>query len=219
VGSAARWNQAIIVAVRRFIRMKNMPAAAAPRSWSKAPATRSTRSSSPNKKPLFPSTQPTQTLCDDCDIVRRIYIDPRRIHPDGRRAQKFVDDKDKNKRANLIDALLKRKDDYAANWVPFWEDALVSNGNHQGGVGTHGNYRQWILDNFKANKAYDAMALELLRSRHAGKSGALRAQRQPHAHAPERIRHRADFPRHGASSARAVTAISSTRVAAGAGGA
>ncbi len=45
---------------------------------------------------------------------------------------------------------------------PFWEDALCSNGQHQGGVGTHGNYRQWIFDSYNANKPYDTFVQELL---------------------------------------------------------
>jgi len=62
----------------------------------------------------------------------------------------------------MSDDLLSRNEEYAANWVPWWEDALCSSGQHQGGVGTHGNYREWLLNSFKQNKPFDTMVLELL---------------------------------------------------------
>jgi hypothetical protein len=110
----------------------------------------------------WPKDGPTPVVCDDTTFARRVYLDLIGVIPAADEARKFADDKSPDKRAKLIDALLARNADYAANWVPFWEDALCSNGQHQGGVGTHGNYRQWILDSFSANKAYDVMTLELL---------------------------------------------------------
>jgi len=110
----------------------------------------------------WPKDGPTPVLCDDATFARRAYLDVIGVIPSADEARKFADDKSPDKRAKLIDALLARNADYAANWVPFWEDALCSNGQHQGGVGTHGNYRQWILDNFAANKPFDLMTLELL---------------------------------------------------------
>ena len=61
-----------------------------------------------------------------------------------------------------IDQLLARNEDYAANWVPFWEEALCSEGGHQGGVKPRGNHRDWIFDSFKTNKPYDVFVSELI---------------------------------------------------------
>ena len=67
------------------------------------------------------------------------------------------------KREKLVDQLLARKSDYAAHWTPFWEDALASqNVSAQGGILTRGNYRDWLLASFEANRPYDVMVAELI---------------------------------------------------------
>lgn len=107
-----------------------------------------------------PAAQPA--LCDDAAFVRRAYLDVIGVVPTAEEAQAFVADAAPDKRAKLVDALLARNADYAAHWVPFWEDALCSNGNHQGGVGTRGNYRKWVYESFLADKPYDLMVAELI---------------------------------------------------------
>jgi len=154
------WNASEVVAVRRYLRLKKLP-----------PATRPVmvQSAGPNpidnfvwEKWISSGIKPSTQLCDDATFLRRAYLDLIGVIPPAEDAKKFVADKKKDKREKLIDALLKRTDDYAANWAPFWEDALCSNGQHQGGVGTHGNYRKWVFDNFASNKPYDLMVQELL---------------------------------------------------------
>jgi mono/diheme cytochrome c family protein len=164
------------VAVRRFVRLKNLkPPPQPPKvegvvynaidrfvvakwkpEWTaKTPATTQTSTQ--------PATQPADTMvCDDAALVRRVYLDLVGMIPTAGEAKAFIEDKDEKKREKLIDALLARTKDYAGNWVPFWEEALCSNGLHQGGVGTHGNYRQWIFKSFEENKPYDTMVQELL---------------------------------------------------------
>ncbi|MCC6794745.1 MAG: DUF1553 domain-containing protein [Candidatus Hydrogenedentes bacterium] len=104
----------------------------------------------------------TGQVCDDATFARRAYLDVIGVIPSGDDVRAFVNDAATDKREKLIDTLLARNEDYAAHWTPFWEDALCSNGNHQGGVGTRGNYRDWIYDSFRENKAYDVMVAELL---------------------------------------------------------
>lgn len=101
-------------------------------------------------------------VCDDATFARRVYLDIIGVIPKADDVKGFVADTAPDKREKLIDALLARDADYAAHWTPFWEDALCSNGNHQGGVGTRGNYRNWIFESFKNNKPYDLMTAELL---------------------------------------------------------
>ncbi len=70
---------------------------------------------------------------------------------------------DRAKREKLVDHLLARSNDYAAHWTAFWEDALASqNVRAQGGILTHGNYRDWLLESFRKNRPYDVMVAELL---------------------------------------------------------
>lgn len=102
-------------------------------------------------------------VCDDATFVRRVYLDVIGVVPPRAEALKFVADTDPAKREKLVDALLARDEDYAADWTPFWEDALGSTDvNNQGGVPNRGSYRQWIYESFKKNKQFDVFAAELI---------------------------------------------------------
>lgn len=105
---------------------------------------------------------PIPPVCDDAAFVRRVYLDVMGAIPTAEQARAFIADKDAQKRSKLVDELLTRDDDYAANWTPFWEDALASNGNHQGGAGSRPNLRPWLLANLRRNRPYDEMAAELI---------------------------------------------------------
>jgi mono/diheme cytochrome c family protein len=104
----------------------------------------------------------TPAVCDDATFVRRVYLDVVGKIPTESEASAFIADKTLDKRVRLVDTLLARDDDYAAAWLPWWEDALASNGAHQGGTGTRPNLRQWLTVNLKANRPYDEMAAELI---------------------------------------------------------
>lgn len=104
----------------------------------------------------------TPPVCTDEVFVRRVYLDVVGRIPSADEARAFLADKSADKRERLIDDLLARNREYAAHWTPFWEDALCSNGSHQGGVGTRGNFRDWIYQSFESNKPFDVMAAELL---------------------------------------------------------
>src|SRR5947209_1183176 len=85
------------------------------------------------KQSNLPEAEHPPELCDDASFQRRAYLDLIGVIPTAADAQKFVADPSPDKRAKLIDALLARNDDYAANWTPFWQDALGSATN--AGVG------------------------------------------------------------------------------------
>lgn len=170
------------VAVRRYVRLKNLPPAPKPPEVdaiafnpidrfiiSKWPADAQAQAKLPatTRPSTRPSTQPAAqpvplALCDDSTFARRAYLDLIGMIPSAGEAKNFVNDKDPEKREKLVDALLSRTRDYAGHWVPWWEEALTSNGLHQGGVGTHGNYRKWIFDHFDRNVPYDTMVQALL---------------------------------------------------------
>lgn len=102
-------------------------------------------------------------LCSDTVFLRRVYLDLVGVIPTVAEAQKFLHDSSPDKRARLVDELLARNADYAANWTPFWEDALASADiNVRGGIATHGNLHNWIYQSFLENKPYDVMVAELL---------------------------------------------------------
>jgi hypothetical protein len=102
-------------------------------------------------------------LCDDAAFVRRAYLDVTGVIPTMLQTNYFLVSRAADKREKLVDELLERREDYAAHWTPFWEDALASQSVlHQGGIPTHGNYRKWIFKSFANNRPYDVMVAELL---------------------------------------------------------
>lgn len=104
----------------------------------------------------------TPRLCDDAVFVRRVYLDAIGVIPCATEVEAFLSDPAPEKRAKLIDSLLARNEEYAIHWTQFWEDALCSNGNHQGGVGTRANFKPFIIDSFRENKPYDVFVAQLL---------------------------------------------------------
>jgi hypothetical protein len=167
------WSAAEAAAVRRYQRLKFLPPAPAVPSvdvvaFNEVDRFVAVRWGGAGDKSAKPQAASATTrvgvpdVCDDSTFVRRAFLDIVGFIPSAAEARKFVEDKAADKRVKLVDALLARDEQYAQNWAPFWEDALCSNGLHQGGVGTHGNYRKWLLESFKANKPYDLMVQELL---------------------------------------------------------
>jgi hypothetical protein len=111
---------------------------------------------------LSAAEHPTE-VCDAATFARRVYLDLVGVIPSLAELNHFLVDSSPQKRSRLIDQLLARRADYAAHWTSFWEDALASQTVlAQGGIPTHGNYRQWLLDSFAENKPYDVMVAELL---------------------------------------------------------
>lgn len=111
----------------------------------------------------LPESEVPPALCDDSTFARRAYLDLTGLIPPLQEAQAFVADPTPDKRTLLIERLLSRTNDYAAHWTPFWEDALGSSPTDiNGGIGSRGNHRQWILDSFMANKPFDLFVAELI---------------------------------------------------------
>ena len=111
----------------------------------------------------LPEAKRTPLVCDDSIFVRRVYLDLIGLIPTAAEAQKFIASHDPAKRAQLVDELLARTDDYAAHWTPFWEEAISSaTTDVTGGIGSRGNHRDWILQSFKENKPFDLFVAELI---------------------------------------------------------
>ena len=111
----------------------------------------------------LPQAKTPPALSSDDEFLRRVYLDVIGLIPTAEEAQEFLSSTDPDKRTKLIDELLNRKDGYAANWTPWWEDALGSvDTGVVGGIVRRGDYKQWIYDSFVANKPYDVMVAELI---------------------------------------------------------
>ena len=86
----------------------------------------------------LPEAREAPPLCDDDAFIRRVYLDLIGMIPTAEASRQFVADQTPEKRLALIDALLARNEDYAANRTPFWEEALAS----QPTVGRRGDARR-----------------------------------------------------------------------------
>ena len=102
-------------------------------------------------------------VCSDAAFLRRVYLDVIGVIPTAAEARHFLEDTSSDKRIRLVDELLARNRDYAAHWTPFWEDAIGSaHVGITGGIGSHGNHRDWIFQSFVQNKPFDLMVAELI---------------------------------------------------------
>jgi hypothetical protein len=99
---------------------------------------------------------------DDATFVRRIYLDVIGRIPTTREAQEFLNSKDANKRAKLIDKLLA-SEGYVQHSFNYWADVLraQSNGNQTGGI-TGSAYVTYLKDSLRNNKPYDKFVQELI---------------------------------------------------------
>lgn len=98
--------------------------------------------------------------CSDADFLRRLYLDIIGTLPTPDEARKFFDDRRPDRRARLIDELLKRPE-YADYWALKWSDLLRVERPTLGHAGAHAYYR-WLRDSFASNKPFDRIARELL---------------------------------------------------------
>ncbi len=96
----------------------------------------------------------------DEEFVRRIYLDITGTIPTLPQAQKFLNAKDADKRAALIDELLG-SDGYASHFFNYWADVLRYTDNLNGNVRGE-PYRQWIKQSLAENKPWDKFVDEIL---------------------------------------------------------
>lgn len=99
-------------------------------------------------------------LCSDEDFLRRAFLDIIGTLPKPDEVRKFLDDKQPNRRARLIDELLKRPE-YADYLALKWSDLLRVERPTLGHAGAHSYYR-WMRDSFATNKPFDRFARELV---------------------------------------------------------
>ncbi len=110
----------------------------------------------------WPENEPQPGLCDDFTFIRRVYLDVVGYIPNATDIIEFIEDDREDKRSELVNSLLNQRKAYAEHWAQFWEDALCSNGKHQGGVGTRANFKNYIIESFQQNKPYDVFVAQLL---------------------------------------------------------
>jgi hypothetical protein len=92
--------------------------------------------------------QPSE-LCSDQEFIRRATMDLCGVLPTPDETKKFLDSKDPQKRAKLVDELLERSE-YADLWTLKWSDVFRSSRKTIQQKGTH-VFQKWLHDNIDKN--------------------------------------------------------------------
>ncbi len=106
------------------------------------------------------NVQPNKPASDEI-FLRRVYLDVIGRIPTGDEASAFLNSKDANKRAKLIDTLLA-SDGYVHHFFNYWADVLRAQsqgiGNNLGAEA----YLNYIRESLRENKHYDQFVRELV---------------------------------------------------------
>lgn len=103
---------------------------------------------------------PAAAPASDAEFLRRVYLDITGVIPPADKAAAFLDSKDPNKRAQLIDELLASPS-YGRHLADIWQEMMLpkeSNNRRLGGQ----PLVKWLEENFNANKPWNEMVYELL---------------------------------------------------------
>ncbi|MEJ7684537.1 MAG: DUF1549 domain-containing protein [Segetibacter sp.] len=100
---------------------------------------------------------------DDKTYLKRIYLDIIGLLPAPEDLNAFYKDNRPDKRSIWVRKLLDRNDDYAMNWLTFWNDALRNDYTGTGYItGGRFDITNWLYQSLKSNKPYDVFVRELI---------------------------------------------------------
>lgn len=103
--------------------------------------------------------QPSE-LCTDQEFVRRAYMDVCGVLPSAEETKRFLDSKDAQKRAKLVDELLDRPE-YADLWTLKWADVFRSNRKTIQLKGTH-VFQKWLRNHVDQNTPLSAVIHDVI---------------------------------------------------------
>jgi hypothetical protein len=103
--------------------------------------------------------------CSDAVFIRRIYLDAIGTLPTPKEVDAFLADPRPDKRAALVDALLRR-DEFAQYWTIKWCDILRVKSEFPNDLWPNAvqAYSRWVYEAIRENLPYDRFARELLTS-------------------------------------------------------
>ena len=103
--------------------------------------------------------QPSE-LCTDQEFIRRAFVDACGVLPNAEEVKSFLESKDPQKRAKLIDALLERPE-YADLWTMKWSDVFRSTRKSIQLKGTH-VFQKWLRNHVDKNVGFDEIVREVI---------------------------------------------------------
>lgn len=102
--------------------------------------------------------------CSDEDFLRRVYLDITGKIPTADQATKFLDSKESNKRAKLIDELLASKE-YGKHMADIWQSLMLPrNSDNRRFMQWYPNLVTWLEEKFNANTPWNTMVKEIVTS-------------------------------------------------------
>ena len=112
-------------------------------------------------KKTNPKVEPA-SLTSDIEFVRRVHLDLAGAPPTPAQVLFFVNDKAKDKRARLIDALLQSPG-YARNWAHYWKDVIRFHATNQNVQQVRYDVLEdWLTEQFKKNQPWDEIARAMI---------------------------------------------------------
>lgn len=103
---------------------------------------------------------PPSPQAGDAEFMRRAYLDAAGILPKPAEVEKFLGDNAPDKRARLIDSLMKRPE-FVDYWAYKWSDLLLVSSNHLSDDEMW-SYYNWIHDSVAHNKPWNKFAYEVV---------------------------------------------------------
>lgn len=100
-------------------------------------------------------------LADDAEFLRRAYLDIAGVIPPADKVVTFLDGKQPDKRARLIDELLANPN-YGRHMGDVWQDLLMAQRDILSKYLQIDPLTNWFADGFNSNKPWDRMVTELL---------------------------------------------------------
>ena len=101
-------------------------------------------------------------LTEDWQFLRRVYLDTVGLPPTESALKEFVEDRDPEKRAQLIDELLNDPR-WADHWVSYWQDVLAENPTVVNPtLNNTGPFRFWIYEALQDDLPMDRFVTELV---------------------------------------------------------
>jgi hypothetical protein len=98
---------------------------------------------------------------DDAEWMRRVSLDLVGVIPSHEEAEKFLADRNSNKREKFIDMLLK-EEAYAEHWADVWSGILVGFDNERRDVSDRNEEHKDLREIFHKNMPYDEFARKVI---------------------------------------------------------
>jgi len=106
---------------------------------------------------------PFNQTISDAQYIRRVYLDVIGLLPSPEEVNRFVVDKNLQKREHLVDHLLLQNSAYAQHWLSFWNDLLRNDYAGPGYIdGGRSQIGHWLYASLKNNKSFDMLVRELI---------------------------------------------------------